>query len=105
MRDAQALAGATKLILSNGGHLTRIMSVLAGLDATGSVTESAIRTRDDNRLYPLHGIERQDATGRGGLVVGMSVDGHQRQLWHRFGGHYWSIAPKRRSEQIAFRGC
>lgn len=80
LRDSQVFAGAEQLALPDVCHLPGIMAVLAGLDATGSVTESAIRTRDDNRLYPLQGIVRQDATGRGGLVVGMGVYGHQRQL-------------------------
>jgi hypothetical protein len=39
------------------------MSVRAGLDATRSVTEPAIRARDNHRPYTLQGVMREDASG------------------------------------------
>lgn len=90
-------AGVTKLILPNGRHLTRVMSVFVRLYATSSVAEFPIRARDDDCPHPLPGVVLEDATGRGRFVVGVSVHGHQRQLGRRSGGRQWSItSPYRR---------
>ncbi len=89
MRDSQVCAGAMELILTDRRHRTGIMAVLARLDTTWPITEFPIGTRDDNRPHSPQCIVRKDAAGRGGLVVGMGMDGHQGQL---FDGHHWSVA-------------
>ncbi|MGC1734694.1 MAG: hypothetical protein WA731_18930 [Pseudonocardiaceae bacterium] len=56
-------ARAAQFTLPDGRHFVGVMAVLAGLDATRSVTEIPIRARDDDGSHPSQGVVREDAAG------------------------------------------
>src|ERR1022692_4243655 len=73
------LAGLAQLGQPGLGDIAGVVSVIARLDAAGSVAELTVRTGHNNGPDVLVGILGEHATGARRLVIGMGVHGHESQ--------------------------
>src|SRR5690348_7255356 len=82
--DPEYLGRLAQLGQPQLGHRLRVVTVLAGLHAAGSIPELTVRAGHHDRADPLAGVCGEHAAGARGFVVRVSVHGHQRQfICHR----------------------
>ena len=75
--------------MTPGDHRRFVVARFARFHPIGTIAELAIGAGDEHRAHPLVAVAGQHATCAEGLVVGVGVDGHQRQ---RFTGHRVSLS-------------
>jgi hypothetical protein len=79
VRDPKDPAALLELTATKGDDRLLVVAGVSRFGPTGSIAVLAVGARDEHGADALGAVLGEDASRSGRLVVGMGVDGHQRQ--------------------------